>query len=149
MNPVLLVLKAFIHNNLWVCTYRLNSCFAFWNVAKPNLRFTSPLYFNGWPIYFLKRTSDNAWLWIYTLEVDANKCAVKNFTVLDNNSAISLGNYMDCPLIKVWKPAIRNLGVSINGKNGTGVISFISNKITPDKIIWSLRESYNCREFLF
>ena len=146
---MLLVFPTFVHYNLRICTYRLNSSFTFWNITEPNFCFIASLYFDCWTIYFLKSTSNNIWFWIHTLKVDTNKTTTENFTILNHYSTISLRYNVSGSLHKIWKSAVWNLSVSIYWKNSTCMVSFISNKITTDKIIRSLRKSYNCRKFLF
>ena len=148
MDSIFFVLPDHIHENVWITTHRVNTCSAFGDFAKLYFSVRSSLDFNSRTLNMRNVASKNLRLSIHTLDVDSDRRTWENMWVLNHNSVVPFRNDMQSSLFEVRKPAIGNLQITVYSDSTSGVICFISNKITSDHVDWTSWESYESCELL-
>lgn len=142
------VLFNFVHHNIWIWAYCLNTYPTFRNFTKSNFCTTPSLNFNSVSINIWYFTTENLRLCSYTLQINSNEITIGYCSILNYHSIILFWNKMHCALVKIWKFTIRYLNVWTYSNNSSTMICFISYNLTPYQIYRRFWKSYNCCKLL-
>ena len=148
MDAKFFILCNFVHHYIRICTDSLDPVLIFIDFTKLDFNAIASLDFYSRAVNIIDSASKDLGLSVDTLGIDSHKWTVEDVTILNYNSIFSLRDDMHSSLLEVGESAIRDLKITIDGNDSSGLISLIANEITANKIKWRMRKSYKGSEFL-